>query len=284
VNWVTVSPDSLRGLAATSPRIAVGRSVARASCWAYCALVAFGAQTASADAAGAQPDGKLVTGRLGAGAIVDSRYSGGVARQAFPVPLMSLEIGDFAYVDYWEAGVFFWSNPAKTVGLAAVATPRLGFSSSDGPRLSGMTRRQSTIEAGLALDYGRDDSGVSLSYVHDVTGGSRGGVTRLFGFKHFDFTKRFGLDGYAGVERLDADVARYYYGVGDGEVTAARSAYQPGASTAVSAGVRFNYDFGRRSTLLFGYEPTRLGQDLAKSPIVETRTTSFFYFGYGVRL
>ena len=259
----------------------------RKRCSAFCALTlvcAFGARESHADEEGVHPDSKLVTGRIGAGAIVDSRYSGGAARQAFPVPLMSLEIGDFAYVDYWEAGIFFWSNPTKTVGLAAVATPRLGFSSSDGPHLGGMARRQPSIEAGLALDYGSDDAGVSLSYVHDITGTSHGGVVRLFGFKHFDFTKRFGVDGYAGVERLDASVAGYYYGVGDGEATGSRPPYQPHAGTTMSAGLRFNYDFGRKSTFLFGYEPTRLGQDLATSPIVETRMTSFFFFGYGVRL
>jgi len=197
---------------------------------------------------------------------------------------MSLEIGDFAYVDYWEAGLFFLSNDAKTVGLAVVATPRLGFSSSDGTRLSGMSRRQSSIEAGLSLDFGSDDAGVSFGYLHDVTGASHGGLVRLFGFKHIDFTKRLGVDGYAGLEWLDKTVASYYYGVADGEATTSRPAYRPGAGTALSAGLRFNYDFGRKSTLLFGYEPTRLDQNLASSPIVEKRTTSFFFLGYGVRL
>jgi MipA family protein len=216
--------------------------------------------------------------------MVDSRYSGGTARQAFPVPLMSLEIGDFAYVDYWEAGLFFWSNHAKTLGLAVVATPRLGFSSSDGALLNGMARRQASIEAGLGIDYGFNDGGLSLSYVHDVADASHGGVLRLFAFKHFDVTKRFGVDGYAGVEWLDARVASYYYGVDHGEATPARPLYQPHGGSAVSAGLRFNYDFGRKSTVLFGYEPTRLGEELANSPIVESRTTSFFFVGYGLRL
>src|SRR5262252_165717 len=142
------------------------------SCYALVLLCRFGVDEIYADEESARPDTKLVTGRVGAGAIVDSRYSGGAGRQAFPVPLMSLEIGDFAYVDYWEAGLFFLSNHNKTLGLAVVATPRLGFSASDGERLSGMTRRHSSIEAGLGLDFGSDDAGVSLSYVHDITGTS----------------------------------------------------------------------------------------------------------------
>ena len=197
---------------------------------------------------------------------------------------MSLEIGDFAYVDYWEAGLFVLSNDAKTFGLAVVASPRLGFSSSDGDRLTGMTSRQSSIEAGLSINYGSDDGGVSLGYLHDITGASRGGVLRLLAFRRYEITHRFGVDAYASLDVLDAKVANYYYGVGDWEATATRPAYQPGVGTAVGVGLHFNYDFGSKSTLLFGYEPTRLGQSLDKSPIVERKTTSVFFLGFGWRL
>jgi outer membrane protein len=197
---------------------------------------------------------------------------------------MSLEIGDFAYVDYWEAGLFVLSNDAKTVGLAVVASPRLGFSSSDGERLSGMTRRQSSIEAGLSINYGSDNGGVSLGYLHDVTGASRGGVVRLLAFRRYEITHRFGVDAYASLEVLGAKVSNYYYGVRDGEANETRAAYQPGVGTAVGLGLHFNYDFGRNSTLLFGYEPTRLGQSLDVSPIVERKTTSVLFLGFGWRL
>src|SRR5512146_992786 len=100
-----------------------------------------GALASRADDANGDAKSKLVTGRIGAGALTDSRYSGGAGNQTFPVPLMALDIGDFAYVDYWEAGLFVLSNHAKTFGLAVVATPRLGFSSTDGQRLAGMRRR-----------------------------------------------------------------------------------------------------------------------------------------------
>lgn len=252
------------------------------SCCLVAAVYASGASAVRADESG--ETGKLVTGRVGAGALLDSRYSGGAKNQIFPVPLASLEIGDFAYVDYWEAGLFVLSNQAKTLGLAVVATPRLGFSSSDGQRLAGMATRHPSIEAGLSINYGSDDAGLSFGYLHDVTGASHGGLIRLLAFKHYDISMRFGMDVYAGVERLGAKVADYYYGVPDYEATAVRPAYQPGQSTAVSAGLHFNYDFGRRSSLLFGYEPTLLGGTTADSPIVEHRMTGVFFIGYGWRL
>jgi outer membrane scaffolding protein for murein synthesis (MipA/OmpV family) len=252
----------------------------------YCVFAAAGAISvcARADDASADSEHKLVTGRVGAGALTDSRYSGGTDNQTFPVPLAEIDVGDFAYVDYWEAGLFVLSNHAKTLGLAVVATPRLGFSSSDGERLAGMRRRLSSIEAGLSINYGSDDAGVSLGYVHDVTGASRGGLIRLLTFKHFDITSRLGFDAYAGVERLDAKVAGYYYGVTDHEATMTRPAYHPGDSTVLNAGLHFNFDFGHKSSLLFGYEPTLFGRTVTSSPIVEQKMTSVFFIGYGWRL
>jgi outer membrane protein len=227
---------------------------------------------------------KFVTGRLGLGAMMDPRYSGSADYQIFPVPLASLEFGDVAYIDYWQAGFYVLSSQDKTLGLAVVATPRLGFKAGDGARLSGMMARRSGIEAGLSVDYGSNDTGVSLGYLHDITSASDGGLFRFLAFKRFGITDHLGVDAFAGVELLSAKVANYYFGVGSGETAAARPVYQPGNATDLSAGLHFNFDFGRNSTLLFGYEATRLGGSLANSPIVESRMSNLFYFGYGWRL
>jgi hypothetical protein len=52
----------------------------------------------------------------------------------------------------------------------------------------------------------------------------------------------------------------------------------------VSAGLHFNFDFGQKSSLLFGYEPTLLGRTITSSPVVERKMTSVFFIGYGWRL
>jgi MipA family protein len=255
----------------------------RMSCMIVIA-VQFAAGESRAEPADAVPADKFVTGRLGLGAMMDSRYSGSADYQIFPVPLASLEFGDVAYIDYWQAGAYVLSSPDKSLGLAVVATPRLGFNAGDGARLSGMTARRSGIEAGLSVDYGSNDTGVSLGYLHDITGASDGGLFRLIAFKRFDITDHLGVDAFAGVELLSAKMANYYFGVGSGEATAGRPPYQPGNATDLNAGLHFNFDFGRKSTLLFGYETTRLGDVLANSPIVERRMSNLFYFGYGWRL
>lgn len=272
-------------LHAAAKRVAAWKRLAACSLFTVACQVC--PQEARAEGAAAQEDtGKFVTGRLGLGAIVDSRYSGGAGYQAFPVPLASVEIaGGIGYVDYWQAGLYVLSNEKKNLGLAIVATPRLGFGQHDGRLLEGITTRRSSLEMGLSVDYGfSETTGVSLGYLHDVVSASDGSVVRLLGYKHVDFSERFGVDAFVGVERLNARLANYYYGVGNNETTATRALYQPGPATDVTAGLHFNYDFGRKSTFLFGYEVTRLGNELASSPIVERRFSNLFYFGYGWRL
>jgi MipA family protein len=277
------SQDTSRASARCSGQQPSTRKRLIASCL-FLAVCQFAADETRAEAADTGWESKFVTGRLGVGALMDSRYSGGADYQTFPVPLASLEFGEIAYIDYWQAGLYVLSNQDKTLGLAIVATPRLGFNSSDGQRLTGMTARKSSIETGLSLDYGSDTAGLSLGYLHDITGASDGGLVRLLGFKRMAITGHFGVEAFVGLERMDSRVANYYYGVGSDEATATRPFYQPGAGTDLNAGLHFNYDFGQRSTVLFGYEATRLGDSPANSPIVERRMSNLFYIGYGWRL
>jgi outer membrane protein len=252
--------------------------------WALFVVCEFAASELYAEALETGAEDKFVSGRLGIGGMISPRYSGGARYGAFPVPLASLRFGDFAYIDYWQAGLYVLGNQEKTLGLAVVATPRLGFSARDGDRLSGMTTRKSSVEAGLSLDYGSDVGGFSLGYLHDVTGVSDGGIVRLLGFRQIEINNRFGVEAFVGIERLNSRVANYYYGVGDNETTASRPFYKPGSATDLNAGLHFNYDFGQKSTILFGYEVTRLGDPISGSPIVERRVGNLFYLGYGWRL
>ena len=244
----------------------------------------FGASELYAEASDTGAEDKFVSGRLGIGGIVSPRYSGGARNGAFPVPLAALRFGDYAYIDYWQAGLYVLGNQEKTIGLAVVATPRLGFNARDGERLFGMMARKSSIETGLSLDYGSDVGGFSLGYLHDVTGASDGGIVRLLGFRQIEISNRFAVEAFVGIEHLDSRVANYYYGVGDNETTASRPFYKPGSATELNAGLHFNYDFGEKSTILFGYEVTRLGDPIASSPIVERKVGNLFYLGYGWRL
>jgi outer membrane protein len=231
-----------------------------------------------------KPDEGLIKGRLGVGPLVIPRYSGSTSYQVWPVPLASLEFGDFAYVDYWQAGLYVVATKDRSLGLAIVAAPRLGYDSSDGDLLVGMMTRKTTLELGLSVDYGSDHEGVSLAYLRDVTGASKGGVVRFIGLRRIELGHGFGVEAFGELEWLSAKVTDYYYGVTNSEATASRPSYQPRSSLDLTAGLHFNYDFGRKSTILFGYEASILGPGAANSPIVQTKLSNLFYVGYGLRL
>jgi outer membrane scaffolding protein for murein synthesis (MipA/OmpV family) len=198
-------------------------------------------------------DEGLVRGRLGVGPLVIPRYSGSTSYQVWPVPLASLEFGDFAYIDYWQAGLYVLATKDRSLGLAIVAAPRI------------------------------DQQGVSLAYLHDVSGASKGGIIRFIGLRRIELGHGFGVEAFGEVEWLSAKVTDYYYGVTSSEATASRPFYQPTSSVDLVAGLHFNYDFGSKSTILFGYEASILGSAAADSPIVQTKFNNLFYVGYGLR-
>lgn len=275
---------SCKGSVQSLGRFSRPPSIRRRLIWALFVICQVAAGELYAEVSVSDAEEKFVNGRLGIGAMATPRYSGGARYGAFPVPLASLRFGDYAYIDYWQAGLYVLGNQEKTFGLAVVATPRLGFNAHDGERLAGMTTRRSSLETGFSLDYGSDAGGLSLGYLHDVTGASDGGIVRLLGYRQVEISHEFGMEAFVGIERLSSRVANYYYGVGDNETTVTRPFYKPGSATNLNAGLHFNYDFGQKSTVLFGYEVTRLGNPITSSPIVERRVGNLFYLGYGWRL
>lgn len=227
---------------------------------------------------------KWVTGRIGVGALVIPKYQGGSDYQVWPAPLIDVTFGDWGYIDYWQAGAYVFSSQDKKFGIAIVAAPRLGYDSGDGDRLTGMMTRKTGLDMGVSLDYGSEVGGVSLAYYYDVLNASKGGTGKLIGTRRFEITSALGVDAFAEAEWTSAKVTNYYFGVQQSEATAARPFYDPGSSVNFTGGLHFNFDFGSRSTILFGYEGTLLGNAAADSPIVERRFNSLFYVGYGLRL
>jgi len=238
------------------------------------------------DAAGtteAKTEKSIVTGRLGVGPLLLPTYSGSADYRVWPVPLADLEFGDYAYLYYWEAGLYVFATKDRDLGIAIVATPRIGYDSSDGDRLTGMMTRKSSLELGLSVDYRLGAGGVSLGYLYDVTGASSGGVIRLAGLHRFEVTQSLGVDLLLEAEWLSSKVANYYFGVTASEATATRPTFHPGSGSDFTVGLHFNYDFGTRSTILFGYEGQLLGGPISDSPIVVTRLNNLLYVGYGWR-
>jgi outer membrane scaffolding protein for murein synthesis (MipA/OmpV family) len=86
------------------------------------------------------------------------------------------------------------------------------------------------------------------------------------------------------IDILMAKVANYYFGVRANEATPSRKFFQPGSGLTFTLGLHCNYDFGGRTTILFGYEASVLAGPIANSPIVVNRLNNLFYAGYDWRL
>lgn len=74
----------------------------------------------------------------------------------------------------------------------------------------------------------------------------------------------------------------YYYGVTANEASLSRPAYSAGSGTEYKLGLNGSYAVGKDSYVLFGTSVTRLSDEQADSPIVETRMQPFAYLGYAI--
>ena len=85
------------------------------------------------------------TGTLGGGPVFFPKYTGGKALRAFPLPIAYVDYNGWFYVNLFRASAYFWGSEDKKQGLGFAMEPRIGFHSSDGPRLAGMAARRSKI-------------------------------------------------------------------------------------------------------------------------------------------
>ncbi len=224
------------------------------------------------------------SGYAGLGAIGYSRYAGGKGERAVPAPTLEFDYKGIVYVDVLRAGARFWASDDKKMALGVAGEPRFGYTSTDGSRLTGMARRNLSINLGPSFEWSTPIVDVSVVYLTDVTGSSKGGDFNALLFKQLADTQHWDIGVYTGLERLDSRVTNYYFGVRPEEATLARPFYQPGAVTNWTTGLMGAYRINARYALMFGVQNTELGGAAANSPIVETRSAKLAYVGFGWRL
>lgn len=224
------------------------------------------------------------SGVIGAGPIVFPRYTGGKASQTWLIPMASITYDDIVYVEPLRAGAYVWGSEDKKMGLGLAIEPRFGFKSSDAPKLAGMATRRNSVEGGPAFDWDLGVVAVSASLFTDLTHASRGNSARLYVYRelaHND-TWKFGV--FGGVDRMSSRVANYFFGVPETEATPGRAAFQARATTSPTLGFDGHYRVAKDYSLLFGLQVMRLGDQVANSPIVETRQSMVGWLGFGFNL
>lgn len=219
------------------------------------------------------------SGAVGAGPIVFPRYTGGRATQAWLIPLVSAEYGDILYIEPLRAGVYFWGSEDRKMGLGVAIEPRFGFKAGDGARLAGMNTRGKSVEGGPAFDWDLGFVSLSASLFTDLTHSSEGQSARLYAYRQLVKNESLKLGAFVGADWMSARVSNYFFGVDESEANSGRPAFHVGSATNTTAGFDGLYRLGKDYSVLFGAQVSRLGHEVARSPIVETRQSLVGWLG-----
>ena len=219
-------------------------------------------------------------GTVGAGPALVPRYAGGKSMQTWLIPMLSLNYKETFYVEMARVGVNLVASKDKSLVLGLAVEPRWGHAASDGPLLTGMRNRKSSLEGGPSLDWSSPLAEFNLSYFGDISGAGRGRSIRLGVSHDFKLSERLQVGASLGLDRVSSKTVNYYFGVDPSEALPSRPAYSGTGGTDVTVGLDGGYALDPGHTIVFGTNISRLNSSTAASPIVETRRVGWGWIGY----
>lgn len=145
-----------------------------------------------------------------------------------------------------------------------------GYESKDADILAGMKDRDAAINGGFNVDINTGMGGVLSTFVgHDITG-EYNGLNAGLKYMHVTHFGKIDFVPFAGVNWLSDDYVDHYFGVKDSEATMQRSAYKGGDSFTYDVGYKLVMPMGENWDISQSTQYTRLGGDIADSPIVDS--------------
>jgi outer membrane scaffolding protein for murein synthesis (MipA/OmpV family) len=156
----------------------------------------------------------------------------------------------------------------------------LGFKASDNPALTGMANRHQTLEAGPFVGWRGEHVNVDLAVYWDVLDQHQGKEVRLVVSAPFEVAQRFMIV-HLDVYQQSAGMTDYYFGVLPGEAAPGRPAYSPSSSVNLALGVRTGWHIGKKLAMFLDAGVDYFGNEIADSPIVDSRTSWNISIGVG---
>lgn len=218
----------------------------------------------------------------GLGVAVLPKTSGSEEFRMLALPIINANYGDRFYINALQAGVWLLDSEDKRLRFGLAAQARIGWDAEDGKLTKGMMDRDFSFDIGPALRWQTDYGTFNAQWGFDAGGASNGQTVDLQYIKNLVKNTQFKLNGTLGLTWNNAKFNDYYFGVGRNETAPLRPAYDAGSGTEYRVGLNGSYAIGKESFLLFGGSITRLSNEQANSPIVETRTQPFVYVGYSI--
>ncbi|HGH6025760.1 TPA: outer membrane protein OmpV [Vibrio mimicus] len=164
----------------------------------------------------------------------------------------------------------FFGQTGDIVNLSTYLTGSgLSYDQDSAKSVKGMDKRNATVDLGVNADIALGDGTVSTYFQHDIFNEHKGYKT---GVNYFHIVELGSVDfvPFAGISYQNSDYNNYYFGVKDKEATAQRKAYRAGGDFSYNLGYKLVYPINDRWEVTQTSTYTRLGSDIAHSPIVES--------------
>ncbi|ENM5746692.1 TPA: outer membrane protein OmpV [Vibrio mimicus] len=164
----------------------------------------------------------------------------------------------------------FFGQTGDILNLSTYLTGSgLSYDQDSAKSVKGMDKRNATVDLGVNADIALGDGTVSTYFQHDIFNEHKGYKT---GVNYFHIVELGSVDfvPFAGVSYQNSDYNNYYFGVKDKEATAQRKAYHAGGDFSYNLGYKLVYPINDRWEVTQTSTYTRLGSDIAHSPIVES--------------
>jgi outer membrane protein len=218
----------------------------------------------------------------GIGVAVLPKTSGSDEFRAIALPIINANYGDRFYVNALKAGVWLLDSDDKRLRFGMSTQARFGWDADDGKLTRGMEDRDFTFDLGPTVRWQTDYGTFNAQWGFDIGDASNGQTIDLQYVKSLIRSNAFKLNGSLGVTWNNHKFNDYYFGVDPSETSHLRPVYSAGSATEFKVSVNGSYAVGKDSFVLFGTSVTRLSDEQANSPIVETRMQPFAYLGYSI--
>jgi MipA family protein len=157
-----------------------------------------------------------------------------------------------------------------------------GYEASDSATLAGMAERKSSIWLGARASWQHTLGQLSAEWLADAASHSGGQQLRLVAEKPLSYG-RLVLAPRVALVWQDRDYVDYYFGVRNGEATAARAAYAGKATTNTELGLRAIYGLDAQQSVFMDLHVTALGSAIKNSPLVDRSSIAGVRLGYAYR-
>ncbi|WP_035025648.1 outer membrane protein OmpV [Enterovibrio calviensis] len=187
------------------------------------------------------------------------------------VPIVNVGYqGDDFNIDFSGANYRVYGTDSDRVNIGVLLTsPGLAYDDDTSDFLKGMDDRDLSVDLGLNADFRLGNGVISTYFQHDVSGAYKG---YLAGARYFDLYTigKADLLSFAGVMLQSKDFVDYYFGVNPNEARVNRPAYTGDSSVAYELGYKLIYPLSENWNLTQSTQYTRLGSEVADSPIVDS--------------